>query len=201
MRTAALIKQIQREAPKWSTEDIRELINEVQRIVYSNPVDEMRMMDTSTGFDPLLSTTAGTYEYTINTAAGFDYDAQIVYLVYTTKTDPQGTKQSVDVIEATETTAAKIRFRGTDPGTGSYYVWAYRKPPQVTSTSVQLTIPPQYHLKYVKEAVMGQIELSDSGRSDRWEKFETEQLPKLLSKMNSKSSTRGLSYTVKHRGY
>ena len=201
MRTTALIKQIQRDAPKWSSEDIRELINEVQRYVYSNPISQMRMYDTSTGSDPILNTTSGTYEYSIGTSNGFSYDASGVYVVYTSLTDIDGSKVSVDIIPATETDAAKVRFIDTDPGTSTYYVWAFRKPPEITSSSVQLTIPPDYHLTLVKKGVMGLIETSDSGKSSQWEEFEVFYKKKFLSSMNKNSRGNKGSYIVKPQGF
>jgi len=201
MRTTALIKQIQRDAPKWSSEDIRELINEVQRIVYSNPVSQMRMYDTSTGSDPILTTTAGTYEYSIGTSNGFDYNASCVYIVYTSLTDVEGSRVSTDIIPATETDAAKVRFIDDDPGSSTYYVWAFRKPPEITSTSVQLTIPPDYHLTLVKKGVMGLIETSDSGTSRQWEDFERFYKTKFLTKMNKNARDNKGSYQLKRQGF
>ena len=201
MRTNALITQIQRDAPEWSVDDVRELINQVQLMVYSNPVSPMRMYDTATGKDPLLTTTATTFEYTINTAAGFDYDAQSVYTVYTDPNDINGTMVEIDVIPSTETSAAKIRFINTDPGASTYYVWAYRKPQEITASTIQLTIPSKYHLTLVKTGVLGLIEESGNGRSIQMDKYEAVYLPKFLTDMNKLGRGKHGSFNVKGQGF
>lgn len=200
MRTNALIKQIQRDAPQWSVEDIRELINEVQRYVYSNPTHQMRMYDTTTGYDPTLTTTSGTYEYTINTDAGFPFNAQSVYRVYSTKGKPDDYEE-IEVISGTETTAAKVRFTGGDPGDSTFYVWCYRKPPEVSSATTQLTIPPQYHLTMVKMGVLGLIETSDSGVSRQWQQFEEIYRKKFLVEQNTIAREFTNGFIIKKQGF
>lgn len=197
MRTSALISLIKKDASNWSSDNIRELINEVQRIILlQRPLKQLRVVDTSTGKDPVLATTAGTYEYTIDTDNGFSYDAWRVSDVYSSDIFSPSDIISYD---ATPSANAKFVFL-SDPGSQNYYVRYYRQPTQITSASVQLEIPHQFHVSHVKEGVLGLIEKSDSGKSERWEKFERILLPDISDKLNKGQNTQYF-VTPTFRGY
>lgn len=202
MQTSALITLIQKKAPKWSVENIREILNEIQNIMLmSKPLAMMRVKDSTTGEDYKFTASTSTYEYTVNTflatAAGgsFPYDAAFVHAVYTS--DPNDPDDGVTIIPATPSSAAKIIF--DDSPSGDHYVWYYRKPTQITSTSVQLTVPQQYHLSVVHEGVVGMIEQFDNGESRRWEKFEQVLLPRFWYGVNTQGTWQMDGSTL--RGY
>jgi hypothetical protein len=197
MQTRALITLVKKQAPEWSPENIRELVNEVQNILLmKRPVGFMRMLDTTTGKDPVLTTVAGTYEYEISEAEGFPADAGFVYEVHTG--DPDTPVENVHVAQATNTDAATLTF-DEDPGSTDYYVWCYKKPEQITAVTTELTVPMAYHMDTVFEGVVGLVEKMSSGVSDRWEKFEKVLCPKFWADQNR--GNRRTSYIVKPRGF
>lgn len=181
MLTSAIVTLAQKQFPDWSSTMIVELLNELHKYIFTQvPVERMRMYSTTTGTDPILTTTAGTYEYTINTTNGFDYNSWRVVKVYQDETD------YVDVITydaVSSSTGAKIVFR-EDPGTQDYYIKAYRFPTNITSVSSQLEIPATYHLTHIYDGLVGIIEKFRSGRSDTWEMFVKIKAPELIKKMS-----------------
>lgn len=181
MLTKSLITLIQRKAPEWSDENVREIINEIQKIMLEGtPLEFTRVKDTATGKDPLLTTTSTTFEYEISTADSFPADAAWIHSVYST--DPDCPVTGVRVVPATPSSKATLIFDSAP--SGQYYVWYYKKTTEILSVSTQLTVPPQYHLDTVYEGVLGMIEQIDNGASVRWEKFEQRLLPKFKYAMN-----------------
>jgi len=193
MQTRSLITLVKKQANDWSRENIREVLNEVQNyLCMQKPLNYFRMKDTTTGKDPILSTTSAAYEYDIGTTELFPYDAWWVERVYKSEDDYEDgygksadgsdSDYSVTRIPGDDENVAKVIFN-TAPN-GDYYVECYRKPTQITDESIQLTVPISYHLNTVYEGVVGWIEMSTSGRSDRWTKFETVLAPKFQNLMN-----------------
>lgn len=178
MNTRGLVTFIQKEAKDWSRDNIRELINEVQRMAFSQrPVRHMRVIDTtSTNEDPALTTTTGTYSYTIDTANGYSYDAAYITDVYSS--DIQF-PEDVQVYAATPAEGAKVVFK-SDPGSTTYRMRIYKLPPSISSEAVNLSIPHAFHLTHVVEGVMGYIEKAKSGESRRWEMFKERLLPEII---------------------
>lgn len=182
MLTSALITLAQKEFPDWSDTLILQFLNEIQRMVFTqNTTDQMRIIDTSTGKDPILTTTSGIYSYDINTTNGFPYNAWRVCEVYSSDID---SPTDVFTYEATPATAyAKIIF-SSDPGTGSFYVRGYRFPIVLGSASTQLEIPAGYHISHVYEGLAGLIETFRSGKSERWNVFQKTLMPEIIRGMS-----------------
>lgn len=195
MLTSAIVTLAQKQFPDWSEVMIVELLNELHKYIFTQvPVERMRMYSTTTGTDPILTTTAGTYEYTINTTNGFDYNAWRVVNVY------QDEVEYVDVITydaVNSATGAKIVFR-EDPGTQDYYIKAYRFPTDINSISTQLEIPATYHLTHIFDGLVGIIEKFRSGRSEVWDLFIKIKAPELIKKM---SDSRTASPFSNYGGY
>lgn len=185
MNTRSLITFIQKEAKDWSRSDILTLLNEVQRIVFSQkPNNHMRVINTSSEYeDPALTTTSGTYEYTIDTSNGYSYDAAFITAVYT---DSNGIEfpEDVQLYAATPAEGAKIVFK-ENPGTTTYYMRVYKLPSSISSEAVNLSIPHAYHLTHVVEGVLGYIEKAKSGESRRWEMFKERLLPEIVRGIDS----------------
>lgn len=182
MLTSALITLTQKDFPDWSDTLILQFLNEIQRIVFTQkPTDQMRIIDTNTGKDPILTTTSGIFLYNVNTTSGFPYNAWRVCDVYANDLDHPS---DVFTYEATpETPYSKIIFK-EDPGTGSFYVRSYRFPITLGSSSTQLEIPASYHLSHVYEGLAGLIEKFRSGKSERYEIFKKILLPEMLKGMS-----------------
>lgn len=194
MQTSQIITLLKRTFNDWSREDILSLVDEVQKMVFSQrPTNEMRIVDTTTGKDPILSTVAGTYSYDLTEANGMPSDfwrATSIYVLDPTEQTP------ALFFDGKSGVACKIVFKD-DPGTGSYYVKGYRYPTELTAETIQLEVPEAYHMTYIFEGVAGIIEQLRTGRSDRYINFETKLLPKLASKMSENSYD---NYTP-YRGY
>lgn len=185
MLTSALITLVKKRYPDWSDVLIIEMLNELHKYVFTQvPVERMRMTDSTTGKDPVLTTSQGTYEYLITTTAGFSNNAWRVVEVY------QKAGYPIDVIcydAVNSSNGAKIVFR-EDPGVQNYFVKAYRFPTEINSATKQLEIPSTYHLTHVYDGLVGIVEKFRSGRSEIWEQFEKVKVPDLIKKMSDSPS-------------
>lgn len=61
--TASMVDRIQRAVSNYSRPQIIDAMNEVLKIVYSQPAAQMQAIDPTTGQPPFLATTAGQYTY------------------------------------------------------------------------------------------------------------------------------------------
>lgn len=207
MQTSSLVTLIRREAPDWSRVEIVDLINEVQRIMLHKPLESQRYIDPDTGKDPVLATTAETFEYELNAANGFDESISFVEKVYSYDTDELAYNYDDDIITnrcdvisypAIRGAAARVVFK-SDPGTGSYYVVCYKAPSSILLESDVLEVPEHWHIRGVKAGVVGLIESAEHGNSNNWTKFEKEILPAFSHEMNRSAGTIG--HFVTSRGY
>lgn len=180
MVTRALIAYIKKEAKDASDDYIRELLNEIQLMVYTNKtMYHMQLWDSATGKDPKFTATAGTYEYTVSTAEGFADNAWRVTAVYTLANGIDNPTDTI-LIDGDPNGYAKIRFKA-DPGTQDYYYRAYKFPTEITTVTTPLTIPASYHLSHVAEGVIGILEKNKSGQSQRWVDFINKLLPDMIN--------------------
>lgn len=185
MLTSAIVTLAQKQFPDWSRTMILEFLNELQRIVYTqNTVLPMRMYDSTTGKDPILTTVSNTYSYDINTINGFPYDAWKICNVYK---EDISESEDVTLFDSTPNESAKVVFK--ENPSSKYYVRCYKLPTQLTSETIQLSIPHGYHLSHVYEGLCGLIEKFRSGKSDRWDVFEKLLLPELVKKLSDNKET------------
>lgn len=200
MQTSSLIALIKRQAPGWSNEEIRELIDDVQLIMLSKALEFNRAIDSATGKDQSITTTTGTFEYEVSTDNGFDYDGLFIESVYSTTEPEPAYNYDLERIEdgediysvpATRTTVATFTFKD-DPKGGDFYVRYYKKPTSVSTQYTNITIPEWWHLKGVRVGVLGIIEEVEHGTSRNWDKFEKEVLPKFWNEMNITADTIGI---------
>lgn len=194
MQTQSLISLAKKQFPDWSREMLLEFLNELQRIIFTqSPTNQMRLFDGSTGKDPVLTTTQGTFSYDITTDNGFSENVWRVVSVYTDD-------DSVEcmLLDATPAQSAKVIFT-SDPATQNYYIRAYKFPAELVTENTQLEVPDAYHLSHVYEGLCGLIEKFRSGKSDRYDgTFTQVLLPELLKKL-SDNHTRNAN--TKYRGY
>lgn len=194
MLTRTLITLIKKEIPDWSREEIREIINEVHKIILNKrTLPSMRML-AANGKDPVLNTTTGVYSYDIDTVNGFLNNARKIVRVYIEDFD---SPEDVTCLDAVGTDPAKVIFK-EDPSTTSYYIRAYKKPTEISVEGIAMQIPDEFHFTYVKEGVLGLIEKFRSGKSERWDIFEKLLLPELL---NHISETNVRSADTTYKGY
>jgi hypothetical protein len=134
----------------------------------------MQLIDETTGTSPVVSIVPGTRKYTVD-GAWFIGDV----------TTENGDILTCRIYPSTET--ADAYFIVSSDVTGDVHVECYKKPQQVTSVSIELTVPPEYHLNTVKEGVLAYLEQAEYGTSNRMEKFERILLPRFFG---------GVSYVV-----
>lgn len=195
MRTNSLISLVQKQFPDWSRTLILEMLNELQKIIFTqNATRQMRVIDPATGKDPKITVTSASLEYPVSTSTGFPADVWRVYEVYSETVD-----DPADVIcfDATSGTPAKIVFN--EATNGDFYVRAYRFPTELATENVQLEIPEAYHLSHIFEGLCGLIEKMRSGRSERFDIFMFKQIPELVKKMSDGRGT--VPKFVTPRGY
>lgn len=196
MLSSAIVSLVQKQYPDWSETMICEILNEIQRLVFTqNATPHMRMYGVA-GKDPILTTVAGTYEYNINTGSGFTYNAWRVTDVYSSSIDAP---TDVIKLDADPVTGCAVVIFKEDPGTANYYIKAYKLPPQITSSTIQLSIPHSYHLSHVFEGVCGFIEKFRSGKSERYDIFMKLLLPEMVYKISNPSLTG--DFKMELRGY
>jgi hypothetical protein len=167
MKTRALVTMILKEAPDFSIPQILEYINEVQNIMLKRRIPFMQMIDETTGNSPVVSIVPGTKKYTIN-GAWFIGDV----------TNVDGTPMQCRIYPSNETSDAY--FIVTQDFIGDVLVECYKKPQQVTSISIELTVPPDYHLNVLKEGVLAYLEQVEYGTSNRMDKFERVLIPRFI---------------------
>lgn len=187
MQTSALISFIQRRNRDYSRDDIREFLNDIQTIVFDRPLHYMRIIDESTGQDPVLSTTAGTFAYTIA-------DTQYIKQFYK-KNDYVGELYNKQYIfDAERLHTYNFRYsEGTgdcrvvfqeDPGSSNINYVAYKFPTEILTENTPMSIPSQYFIKYVVPGVEGIIQQGDHGDSKAWAEFINILLPELQAKLD-----------------
>lgn len=193
MLTSAIVTTAKKDFPDWSRTSILSFLNEIQNMIFCQDTTVHMQMYGSTGKDPVLTTTAGTYEYTISTANGFSENSWRVTSVYSVSIDDP---EDVILKDASPGGYATVIFK-SDPGSTDFYIRSYRFPTQLSIESTQLEIPASYHITHVYEGLIGLIEKARSGKSDRWEKFEKLLLPDIKTRLSRTQS----SYYVPYRGY
>lgn len=214
MLTSNIVSRIQKNAKGYGIPEILDYIDTIQNIMLGKPLKSRRLFDTSTGRDPVLTTTAGTYEYELSSSqtywsgdnamfiqsvfSGWDSEDEYTNDGYGNLTHNDATVE-YEVIEATQTECAKVCFH-ENPGTSTYYVTAYKKPIPITSKSIQLEIPIQHHRRVI-EGVMALIELDENGGiSQRYEQWEIK-LGDFWNEMNRTKRGGKFGYRIPLVGY
>lgn len=199
MQTSSLIALIKREAPEWSSEEIRELISDVQLIMYGKPLETQRVYDITTGLPDVLTTEAGTYQYEISTSNSFTADALFIEYVHSTTgletaynyndvREDQG--KDIYSIPGVRGAAAKVCFK-EDPGANDFYVRYFKKPSSVSMQYTNLSMPEHWHLMGVRVGVIGIIELVEHGTSRNWDTFLSDVIPNFQAEQNKTAGNFG----------
>lgn len=195
MLTSSIITLAQQRYPDVSRVMFLEYLNQIQKMIYAqNAVSSMRLYSTTTGKDPVLTTVDGTYEYIITSLTGTSYLPWRINVVYLETIDKP---TDVMVIDAPPSGYCKVIFRD-NPGTQNYFIRGYKMPTELTSESMQLTVPDSYHLTHVFEGLCGIIENARNGKSEKWEVFTKILMPDLTKKL---SDTNDTVFYVTPKGY
>jgi hypothetical protein len=182
MQTRTLISLLKRETD-WSRPLIRSVVSEVYKLIMQKPLEQTRLIDSSTGKDPLFNTTKDTYEYSADTTTmpNLPADAWLIDKVYSGVIGNSSyDKKEILPVQGDYSNAAKFYFK-TNPATESngLYIRAFRKLDAISSEDVELLyLPENMHLTVLYEGTMAWIEKTDSGKSKRWDDFIDKKLPK-----------------------
>ena len=205
MLTRSLISFIQRNAPNWADDPVREMIDEVHYMIMAKPLSQNLVIDPATGTYPQITKEEDTELYELtgfslgldDTENDHDYDAMHVEAVSIHKDFNPSDIVSVRKTEGDRETAATITFKEGEES--DVYVRYYRKPRRISSNLIQLQVPEQYHISHVAMGVLGLIEIAESGSSQKWEMFYNQKLPQLWYEMNK--GQYDTSFFVQPKGY
>lgn len=165
--TSQIAELVAMQASEWSKQGPRgilPIINAVNREMKSGSVQANEVIDSTTGFPPLLVTTSGTYQYDLPSNCRqlktifFDksnsgYDSYGVY--------PTVLYQGRDYFEApvtsrrrTNSASPTVTFRD-NPGatTSKYYIWYWVEPTDISSLNIQHDIEPANELMLIDGCV------------------------------------------------
>lgn len=203
MTTKELINEILRSVPSATRVDIRSELNAALRIIFNKPLEIMRIKDTSTGKDPVLTTTAGVFEYELD-AAAIGVDAKYVTRVYQgSETDPDDCDDvSWNVRELTGTNNSVILFE-EDPGGAEYFITAYKHHDKIVSETVPAVFPfpEEFIQEHLIALVVGRLEEKYHGKSLRLDEFmgaDKTDIGGLRDGLNDRGSN---VYYTRNRGY
>lgn len=201
MTTKELIDRLLKYSPSSTRVDLRTEINIALNDIFSIPLEIMRIKDASTGKDPVLTTTAGVYEYEID-AAAIGEDAKYVTRVYLDG-DQTETEECDPVIwtvrDGTGTGNATILFE-TDPGGTEYLISAYKHHPEIISETLPAELPfPQELINALVKIVTGTLEDQAHNRSVKLDSYYDNDEYGLRNKLNGRSSN--VHYSGMNRRY
>jgi len=192
--TSQIIDWVKQDAPGWNrtgVHGILPILNEAHNILAQNETEQMVAYDASTGRFPLLTTTAGTYQYDmpsdiwrvnevlVEASSYNEYDLNYSLNVISGTNSKKFYQRKwyrgkeyiritgIKTIDARRGQNCKVIF-DFDPGTGSlFYYRGYLKPTQITSERIELIIPEKFHLSHVVPAV---IKLIEGFQNHTWDK-------------------------------
>ena len=200
MLLSSMITMIRRHAPDWGVPEVIDIMNDVQLTLCSRRVSQLRVVDPTTGKDPVLTTVAGTYRYPIDvTTSLLPADGNILGMVYK---DSKEEPVEIHAEWATQVTPLYVVF-SEDPGNNDYYIEYYKKPPQIISTTesssnIQLIIPEKHHLDFVTGCV-ARIQSVANGSMDKYYEWEKLVGGMIISTLNEQQKT--IIYYRTPRGY
>ena len=207
MKTSAIISYLQRKCKDWDRVALREILDGVQSYIFMSPNNYMRVIDESTGSDPVLVTVPGQLVYTLDEPT-FGWDVQFIQDVHGLDGTGHGhdneygasvdTRPAFRTIQGNESNSAKIIF-SSDPNGAEYPIECYRRPQEISSENIQLEIPQQYHIDHIIKGVVGKCEEADHGESNTWLKFEKDLAPEIKAGMNTEADS--LVYYAKGTEY
>lgn len=190
------VNRILDRCPNYQVQDIVDLLNEIQTVVYSQDVEQFYYLDPSTGFPPFVVTTQGQYQYDCpancrRTAIVFSANLPTTY----SRTRPVGPRREyyfrnrgyfsipVSQYDAIPDSGqvARIIFRD-DPGdsTDKYYHLYWLLPNTISDLGDQLDIPPHLHYR-IRSGVIAMLSSEQYGNSN----YQEDMIDRLARKIRS----------------
>jgi hypothetical protein len=178
MTLESLVTWVQRRIGNYSVDEILEVVNEIQELVYNQNTLQTQYLDSSTGMPPYITTQNNVYEYDCpstcrETAAVF---STTLPSNYSRIVPAPGRKTyyfrgrgfhqlAVESRSAIPGSVAKLIFR-FNPGatTTTYYHLYYLKATEITDISQNLLLPSHTHI-YLRKAVQSIFRTGQFGES------------------------------------
>ena len=187
MKTKTLISRISRVFPSVPRAVILEQINVALRIIIDRPLAFMRIIDESTGKNPVLSTVPGQFAYEANVAT-LGYDAKYVARIFTGEENDSASYNTVGFSTrvALGTGNAKI-ILSEDPVASTYYVEAYSGVTELLTEvfPVHIPFPDEYVDSYLYKLITGLFEDEFHGKSVKLEEFYARDISVLRGELNT----------------
>jgi hypothetical protein len=193
--TEANVALIQKRASEATTQEILDVLDEVQLIAYSANCFQTQKIE-STGMPPLLVTTSGIMAYTCpidcrSTACVFSETPERGYSRITSDersyyfSNKKYVAADIEARDANISDLATIKFH-VDPGTTTdkYYHLYYVKPIRLTSIDIELTLPEETHW-LLRKAVVALLTSDSYGDSQYELKMIDEVAKRIRSKLNA----------------
>lgn len=204
MNTSSVVTQIQRMNPDWTRAQILDVINDTVKLLLKVERDESIYFDPTTGNLPYLTTTSGTYLYTVTipgitiwkirgivtdltdlptfdpTIQSYGKTNMPVSLNGLTYNQVPCTPQD----EASTGTAGLVKVLfSQDPGSYStrYRIMAYESPAEILSETVPIPINDSLKMSVVIPAVQTMVDAFDNGRYQEAVAYVESLQPKLLT--------------------
>lgn len=196
MNSVELVNKLKRIATSWTRVALVDLIDSEQSLIFTMPVPILRVYNSVTGKDPLLTTVDGQSVYEISSSEGYDADVWKITSIRSGDGNPVAISDeyvdtnSVRVVQSSKGESAKVIFN-FNPGAGkTFFLECYKRPLKLESENTEITLPEQFHDAFLYEAVAGRIEKPAHGVSNRYTSYLETLLPSLQQElMNDKSSS------------
>jgi len=188
--TSAIVTRVQELCHGWNrtgSRGVLPILDEIHRYMVGHDSESNVVMNSANGLYPFLVTTDGTYQYdapddcrkvamVLVTSSGRGYDEWKSY----EKTTYQGKEYwrvPVTSRPKTRNASAQVIFR-TNPGdtTETYYLKYYKDPTEISSASINLDIPEEYH-DLVVDGVVARIRQMEYGDSQVYLIWRGERVP------------------------
>lgn len=204
MNTAGLVAEIALLNPDWSSARILGLLNNLLQMAFKKPLKSQLYIVPTTGDFPFLTTTAGTYKYSVSVSSVWSVseiitDTDVSGWVATgpinfgTNTTPDKFSRKFTYndrnywtvpcskVNAIGSTVPTVQF-GFDPGSYSdrYRIAGYDAPTTVLSTTTEYPVDDNFRYSVIIPAVQLLIDGFDNGRyAENMLYIEDKLLPKL----------------------
>lgn len=207
-----MISYIQRKASNFTRQELLDLLDEVQKIVYSSNTATTRVAFNNNGMPPFLATIDGIYVYTcpdncrrtksifaqtLTSYASIGYNSRYKEYIFRDRAYYEIPIRSTD---ATETANAMVTF-GDNPGTtaSTYYHLYYVRAINLISENVQLSLPVENHIE-LAHGVIALARMEKFGNSNEWEYWKNNTLNRIRYNLNQ-GAQGNISGTLTQREY
>lgn len=186
MKTSSFITRLLREFPSTTRVHALEEMNlALSTLLDKEPLAFMRVFDESTGGDPVLSTTAGVFAYTIDdTNLGSDINR--VERAYTGREeDPTWCDSKIHTSRNIGSNDTKIIF-SEDPGGVDVKLKCYKGRTELLSETypAEIPLPEEFIIEHLYELIAGRLERMYHGKSVRLERYLAYDLPRFYGDAN-----------------